>query len=979
MKLLRFVLECLGLLIALALLLVAAAFLPVVQTWAAQEALDHATGMQVSLGSLSVGFGGIDVTDLRAESRGAILTVPSLHATLPLPGALWRHKVLVRELVAKGWTLDLIHLSGLQGSEAGAVSAGLAAGVVHRVLGSRGLPFDFSLDGTDLEGDVLAPSRGDGGPIRIRVAAKGGGLAAGQRGSFAFEATAVPPEGAAPGSTLRGSLAVTMDPAGAVRLVEAAAELPPVPGSAQAGGSVSAAAARIADGETYHLDIARGGRHVLTADGTTSGASRRLEGAWSARLRDFDIAPLVPGIPLPYVAFTGKGRFYADAGFAGVRLTGQVRAVVGGLGAFAPRLDAIGNVSAGADFDLTQRGRSLRVDSISLVLAGARPFATFRLQQPLSIDEDNGDLKPANSAASLMSVSVRGLPLAWLSAPTDRYAVSGGDAEGDFALSAGGDGFSLRSTTPLSARNVSLRRDGVTLARGLDLSLTLAASHDPEGWHAQAAPLAIDSAGQRIATVSARISRASGEDPPVEVTGTCNANIAAPEFRLAFPGSEWIRGRTASAEFTATVGSWSEVQVKATVAGREPGRVVTASFGADIDAGGAGTFVAPARFASGTEVTDVSAEGTWSGTGPARRVDVKLSGEDVALGDLLALAVPLTVAGGAEPPSGKTPGGGREGVPFWGGWVGRAKFSFDRLRAGGRDFNDVDGTLDLDRRSAHLLGARGWLPNHSAAKAEGTISFDPSSGSPYSLEGSAALESIEARTVLPKPGDGEDPEFEGRFGISATFSGGGAGPGDLFRDLRAKYQVRSTGGILRILRTNVADSIPEAPSKASDSLRNVGSLVGSLFGVKRHEGDSGENHLAGNTEAVLDFTNAIGEIGFDRLYATARSEPDGSLLLEEIAIDSANVRLTGSGRIAPSAGLPLTARPLSLEFELGARGSIAGLLSKAGLLSGRKDKLGYSILGQPVRLAGSLEHIDDSPWREMLSRAATPGTGPGRK
>jgi hypothetical protein len=277
-----------------------------------------------------------------------------------------------------------------------------------------------------------------------------------------------------------------------------------------------------------------------------------------------------------------------------------------------------------------------------------------------------------------------------------------------------------------------------------------------------------------------------------------------------------------------------------------------------------------------------------------------------------------------------------------------------------------------------LLAARAWLPNHSLAKAAGSVSFDPASGIAYRVAGTASLEAVDASSMLPKPERGQEPVVEGRFGVTATVAGSGSGPGDLAGGLRAKFHIKGGTGILRLLKTNVADAIPETPARAGDSLRNVGSLVGSLFGVERHDDESGENRLAKNTEAVLDFANVIGEIGYDQLEASAALAPDGSLVFDTVAVNSPSVRLTGSGRIGFETGAPIAARPLTLEFELGARGDVARLLADAGLLSARKDGLGYAVMSGRVRLAGSLEKIDDSDWRALLVGAATRKPG-GKK
>ena len=123
MKFIRPLLACLVLALVLAAIFLAAAFSPDVQTWIAQKALAGQPGLHASLGSLSAGLARTDVTDLHLEIDGAVLTLPSLQARLPLTTAVWKRKVLVRSLVAKGWTLDL---SRSPEPEAARAQAGLA-------------------------------------------------------------------------------------------------------------------------------------------------------------------------------------------------------------------------------------------------------------------------------------------------------------------------------------------------------------------------------------------------------------------------------------------------------------------------------------------------------------------------------------------------------------------------------------------------------------------------------------------------------------------------------------------------------------------------------------------------------------------------------------------------------------------------------------------------------------------------------------
>jgi hypothetical protein len=79
--------------------------------------------------------------------------------------------------------------------------------------------------------------------------------------------------------------------------------------------------------------------------------------------------------------------------------------------------------------------------------------------------------------------------------------------------------------------------------------------------------------------------------------------------------------------------------------------------------------------------------------------------------------------------------------------------------------------------------------------------------------------------------------------------------------------------------------------------------------------------------------------------------------------------LKGTGQIAYAKGLPVSQEPLSVELRLGVRDVAAKLLTQVGLLSTGKDELGFPLLNQPVRFGGSLSHIDDKQWHDLLAKA----------
>ena len=344
MKILRVLLSCLVLAIALVAVLVVVAFFPSVQTWVAQMALDRRPELHGSLDSLEAGFGKVEINELHLTVNGAVLTVPDLVARLPLTRAAWDRSLPVRTLVAKGWTLDLTRLlkpvgaAGSAGSTAGvtgepgapapakAVSAPDAVRLLLGTLRRWALPCDLSLDRVDLEGDVLLAASAGGAPIRVHVIVKGGGMAAGHDGVFTIDALSETLDSEMAVTTLagHGQLVVTMMTPRTFRRIEVKGDLSVQGGPFPNGLALSAdlATSLGADGETYTLEVSRGDRHLATVVARYSEDAPRVAGTWAVDLQDADAAPLGLNQPLPRFTAVGHGQFDVDIAFTEAACTG---------------------------------------------------------------------------------------------------------------------------------------------------------------------------------------------------------------------------------------------------------------------------------------------------------------------------------------------------------------------------------------------------------------------------------------------------------------------------------------------------------------------------------------------------------------------------------------------------------------------------------------------------------------------------------
>ena len=988
MKFIRLLLTFLGLVAAFLCILCVVAFLPAVQTWVAQSALSRQPGFKGTLASISAGFGEADVEDLRLECAGAVLTVPTLKAKLPITTALWRRKLLVHSIVAKGWTLDLSHWaepaavrlaagsvpeSGAQtGSPArpGLAPAQEAERAFRGILSRLRLPMEGTLDGVALEGDVLVPTAPGKTPATVHVTVTGGGLSPGSDGTFALDAICDMADTGWTWSSIsaHGTVSVRMESPRTVGSIGIKADVSAKNGSVLENLTLEAAVAGGgAAGETYSVEIGRGGRSLVAIKASVPGEARHLSGTWSIDLRDSDLGAFAPDRSLPNFSVSGTGQFDTDSSFARVHARGTLGGIAAHLGVLARPLDGLGTTSVDARFDATQSGHSVRFDSLRVSLGREKPAAVAQSLQPFDVDERTGELSLAGPLADWMEVSVPGFPMAWLSGLAEGYTFTGAEATGELVVRPSKGGFALRPKTPITASGVSVSGPAGVLGQGLDLSLSPTVELTRRHWGVQLAPLTIDSSGRRLMTLEADASGAPGNSRQVAIKGKWSADVGAVAALHAAPALAWIRGRTASGDFSASFGNSAEVEAKVLVTGRDASRKATASVKANFDPDGSFAFLAPVKITTGTESTEVSAEGTWDGAAPAAGGVVTLTGGVVSLEQLRLLGGPLAALGGVLGPS-----GARDRAPFWGSWTGRVSFAFDGLRTGDQEFSDVGGTLDIDHGSIHLEGGRGGIAHHYLTKVEGAIAFDAAADTPYRIKATtASAAEVDAVTLFPAPQSGQEALVEGRFSMAGAISGAGVNLGDLAARTEAEFRMTSTTGIIRLLKTSVAESIPEASTPVADTLDTVGSAVGAFFGHRGESLNSGKNPVSKNAEAVLSFINEVSEIGCDQVTVNAVRGSDGTVRLIGIEVTARDVHIKGTGSVGYVKGAPLFKEPLSADLQFGARGRAADLLSKAGLLSSRKDELGYSLLSEPVHLGGTLDHIDIGQWHQLLVEAAT--------
>jgi len=966
LKLLRLLLTCLAVIVGVAILLVLVAVSPTVQTWEAQRQLSRMAGVKGTVGSVSAGFGEINIEDLHLEANGAVLTLPSFQAKLSLTSAVLDRNAQVHSIVANGWTLDLS-----KAAPGDASAPRNTALILGSLLKPWHLPVDLSVDDVEMEGDVILPAPGSASD-HVHVRLTGGGMAGGREGTFTLDTSADALGPILSAVSARGSVAITMDSPRTFSRVRLTGGLSGFGGPSLGNLTFSAAVdvPRGGAAESFTVGVNRAGRALATFTTQLPTAEGRIAGTWAVNCLDTDIAPFYPDHPLPALVLKGGGQFDADAAFASVHALGKLEAAASRLGAFSPALVRVGNVTLAATFDATHSGQVLHVATAEVLVRGSRDVASVHALQAFDVDERSAAVK-VQGPGGWIDVSIKALPLAWLPAVADGVSIGGGDVSGELTVTPVDGGVSLSSQGSLMAAGVTIKKADKILLHDLDVSADAHGDVTEAAWHVVAAPLVLTQAGHTVARLEAKAARTGGADQPVVVTGTWTGDVAALGSQLSATLPPGFSSGSASGDFTVTLTDSTEFAGKIAWTGIDPGNSIVASPHAEMDPGGASGFSIPIRIKTGATVSDFSAEGTWQKTPTEDQVDVKLTGTSAASEHLALLAGMFAPAGGDA-----DAGHGRDAAPFWGDLTGHVALAFDHFKAEGGDLVIFGGNLTLDHSAIRLDGGHGGPAGHSLTNVAGVLTFDPSAAVPYSVKAAGAPFDVDSGPLFKEPHSGNDPMVEGKFSVAPSLVGGGANLGELEANLREEFKLTSSSGIIRFLRADVASSLHEKSAPMTDTLGTVGSAVGLVFGVDKKPDIGNKNALGKNTEAVLDLVNQVSEIGCDLITVVADRRLDGAIRIVNIDIDAPDEFLRGSGSVASAKGAAMFDQPLDITFELGARGKVAELLVAAGLATGQKDAHGFAVLTQSVHFGGTLAHIDGGQWQALLVKAANQSPKP---
>lgn len=954
----------------LALAVFATALSSTFQTWIVRRELAARPELGLTVGTVDAGLKRVTLRDVRLARDGSVLVLPLVEADLPVLAAIWDGELRFSRLVARAGILRIKESSGARSAPSPLPPA--APGTLEAfagLLSPIALPFDLALDGVDLAGTVHLPAAAG----EAVFALTGGGLGAGREGAFALAVDTAFKDPKVDVLTLRAKLAVRMETPRRIAHLSVALDAAAGGGSYPAGVKLAGkfTAARSAAGENYTLVLEAPDRLLVDLKAALPAGGSRFDGTWKLDLRDTDLAPFLAGRLLPAFASRGLGTFDTDARFEAPHIAGRIDAAVERLGALSPAFVGVGAVKLGADFDLARRGDTVAVQRLEAVLSEAGPVATVRALQPFAFDLVRGELRAGDPAGELVSAVLHGLPFSWLQPFLPSVALIGGPLRGEIAAVARDGGITLRSRTPWSAERVGLTQGNRLRLRDVDVAFELGAEQTPQGWQVHVAGLDASSRGLPLLRLNAKVGRLAGAARPLQTAGTLTLHMPGVSAQPWARDTLQLAHGAAEVEFAGSVGARQEWLAKvrlSDLAAKADGKTVplpavTADLRADVAAGGEISFHAPLVLERDGRRSDLTLAGTLgAATGPTRAVEIQATGELLTLDDakILAAALPSNPAPEAD---------ARPAAPPWAGWHGAVALRLKRVVVSeSLAMDNVAGRLRLEAGAVKLETAQLGLGEGGQATVQGALTFDPAAPQPYALAAAVALRAFDPAPWLRSPGAAQPAALEGKFDVTSTLASRAASLGELAPAVSGEMQVTSKGGVFRGLPVNVGNLV-ENTSRLSGLLASAGSVIGGLTGRKEAV------DVANKAQAVGELAQSIAAIRYDQLSVVLTRDTALSTELKEFSLISPELRLTGSGRAVHRPGTTLAEDELEMEFQLRARGRQRDLLGYLGALDPQPDDLGYAATTLPLKIGGTVGHIDATEFSNRLVTLALEKSG----
>ncbi len=447
-----------------------------VQTWAVRKATSDQKGMKVDIARVAAGFSGADVSDLRFEQDGMIITAKGVSAKYSAWDFIKSRKLNADDVSVQDLVVDMRNVTRSP-APAGGPGAAVPPGTkTPAAATAKPTPFDGLLKQLQLAVDVRVGTLNVKGQALLpdnqtaTFTLKGARIEAGQSGKLEWTADFADTTVGAVLRSLRtsGTLSVRITADRRIDLVEiegAAAALGPKIPADQFRLSLKAEQPTAGGNENYALSLGRVNNATVEplfkTSATWTAAAREIAGTWELGIRSEQLATLLAGLGLPEIAANGTGKFSVKPDAQAATASGSLRAHLAQLATLSPDLAAVGSVDLVTGFDGALVDGVARLDKLDLELTAAdgRKFAQLGLIQKVSYTLKDQNVTLTDPRAEAARIALQALPLAWLQPILKPLAIESGDLSLTLAIEGEPDGSRVRVKTidAVTLRNVTIR------------------------------------------------------------------------------------------------------------------------------------------------------------------------------------------------------------------------------------------------------------------------------------------------------------------------------------------------------------------------------------------------------------------------------------------------------------------------------------------------------------------------------------------
>ena len=666
---------------------------------------------------------------------------------------------------------------------------------------------------------------------------------------------------------------------------------------------------------------------------------------------------------------------------------------------------ATGPLAANLAVEGRHEGQTLALDKATAVVNrdGGGMLADVALQQAVRADLGRKSFTVAKPNETAARVKLGEIPLAWAEPFVANSKLGGSLAGGTLDVSLRSlDDLTLVTADPVALRGISATMNGKPLAQALDVSANLTATKRGETIAYEVRRIDVKQGQTALAGLTvAGEAKLGGKTMNVVAKGNLEADVAALMRQpMLAEFATLSRGRVA-ATFDANL--TDTIQATAVITGRDlvakQDNRALGDLDVKLDAAmkpdGSGTFTLPATLASGARKSDLLVNGAF---GKAQNKETflftgKISSNNLIVDDFQPLAglapggsqakpapapaatpgaptvsrsgsttvvrAPSTSASAPAPGSPTTPAG-RDTKPFWSAVNGKVEVDLKRILYG-KDYviSGVRGNAMITDTKLSLDGLEGRF-KENPFKLAGGVTFASNQSQPYSLTATADVQNFDVGEFLRAATPNEKPALETTATLTARLNGNGGTVADLAKNAYGKFELTGTRGVARYL----------ARKGAAGTAVNVASLGLAILGAAKG---------SDTTMAIAEIARLLNEVPFDSVKMQVERAPDLSFKLTSMEVVSPIVRMTGSGAVASKSTDDMANAPMNVVLQLGAKGELAHLLGRVGMLAGvqtqtgmqaKMDEKGYALMTRSFTLGGTPSKPDNSALWKILGEAA---------